>query len=76
MRDEGIELLCGIVLDELNYIVGLVLNSSNLVMRLRRSLLTLKESRSRSGFSLKSLHNFFVLSLRIIDRLAISISIS
>ena len=74
--DEGVELLRGIVLDELDCVQTYVLSSYNLVMRLRRSLLTLKESRSRSGFSLNSLHSFLVLSLRIMERLAISISIS
>lgn len=39
-------------------------------------LVTLNESASRSGLSLNSLHSFFVLSLSIIDKLAISISIS
>lgn len=72
MRYESIELLCRVILNELDYVIAYLLNSSNLVIRLRLSLLTLKESRYRSGFSLNNLHNFFVLSFNIMDRFAIS----
>lgn len=76
MRDESVELLGSVVFDELDWVKGCLLSSSSLVMRDLRSLLTLKESLSRSGFSLKSLQSFLVLYLRIMERLAISISIS
>lgn len=66
-----------VVLFLINYtkIKAEILNSYNLTIRLLRSLVTLNESLSKSGFYLKSLHNFLVLYLRIIERLAISISI-
>lgn len=76
MRDESVELLGSVVFDELDWVKRCLLSSSSLVMRDLRSLLTLKESLSRSGFSLKSLQSFLVLYLRIMERLAISISIS
>ena len=51
------------------------INSYNLIISILLSLLTLRESAYKSGFSLNSLHNFFVLSFKIIDKLAISASI-
>lgn len=74
--DERVELLRSVVLHKLHCVTGHLLSSSNLVMRDRRSRVTLKESLSRSGLSLNSLHSFFVLSFRMIDKLAISTSIS
>lgn len=47
---------------------------SNLIISILRSSLTLSESLSKSGFYLKSLHNFFVLYFRMIDKFAISAS--
>lgn len=76
MGDERAELLRVVVLYELGLITTLVLSSSSFVISDLRSRVTLNESRSRSGLSLNSLHNFFVLSFKIIDRFAISISIS
>lgn len=76
MRDKSVELLGRIVFDELDWVKRWLLSSYSLVIRDLRSLLTLKESLSRSGFSLKSLQSFLVLYLRIMERLAISISIS
>lgn len=73
MSDKTIEFLCGIILYELDCIKKSLLSSYSLVISDLLSLLTLKESLSRSGFYLNSLHNFFVLYLRIIDKLAISI---
>lgn len=52
------------------------MSSSSFTINILLSLLTFKESLSRSGFYLKSLHNFFVLSLRMMERLAISASTS
>lgn len=76
MRDKSVELLGRVIFNELDCIKRCLLSSSSLVISDLRSLLTLKESLSRSGFSLKSLHSFLVLYLRIMERLAISISIS
>lgn len=76
MCDKSVELLGSVVFDELDCVKKSLLSSSSFVISDLRYLLTLKESLSRSGFSLKSLHSFFVLYLRIMDRLAISISIS
>lgn len=69
--DKGIELLSGIIFDKLNFVNMELLNYSSLVIKDRRSRVTLKESLSRSGLSLKSLQSFLVLSFRMIDKLAI-----
>lgn len=53
-----------------------LLSYSSFVINPLLYLLTLNESRSKSGFSLNNLHNFFVLSFKIIDRFAISTYIS
>lgn len=58
-----------------NYNKLMVLSSYSLTMRALLSLLTLMESPSRSGFYLNSLHSFFVLSFKIVDKPAISVSI-
>lgn len=76
VSNKSIELLSGVVFDEFNCVSKELLSSYNFVIKDLLSRLTLIESPSKSGFSLNSLHNFLVLYLRIMDKFAISISIS
>jgi hypothetical protein len=69
--NESIEFLGGVVFYEFDCVITGLLSYSSLVMRVRRYLPTLKVSLSKSGFYLKSLQSFFVLSLSIIDKFAI-----
>lgn len=71
LSDECLEFLKSVCLNEDSWIKILLHNYSTFAINALLSLAAFIESFSRSGFSLKILHNFFVDSLRVAVILAI-----